>query len=87
MSKSTVHVFTADHQPATRYAVEFGTFKVIDELAIRAYIPASHVFRHSPRHTFYATCCGERRWAKHLTTQVYYDAQTFWCRKGHGCKA
>lgn len=82
-----VHVFTRDHQPATRFVVEFGSFQVIEDLAIRAYIPRRKVVHLKPRARVFARCCAQLRHAQHCTTQVYYDEQPFWCRKGRGCRA
>ena len=70
-----VHIFTADSQPATRYVVDVSTeatpFTVFNK----------------PRSLIVAACCGQRRWAKNLTVQCYYDESGFYCRKGKGCRA
>lgn len=68
----SLHLYTAPHQPATRYrvAVEDG-YRWI---------------RRSPRSLVFACCCLRRRRAGSCTVQVYYDGETTRCRPGKGCK-
>lgn len=82
-----MHIFAEGLQPATRHVVDLGTFKVIEDLAIRTYIPDRRVFRIKPAARVWVSCCRRRRVARNCVTQVYYDMQVFWCRQGRGCKA
>lgn len=68
-----IHIYTRPFQPATRY---------VDDCS-------GHVFwtRHRARHALWAGCCQQRRWAKYLRVQVYYDQLVFSCKPGHGCRA
>ena len=70
MSLRGVHVYTCPQQPATRYRDPF--LKRIVTRRATAVVPTS--------------CCRRRRVARNCTTQVYYDAQPFWCSAGKGCK-
>jgi hypothetical protein len=69
----TIHIFTANRQPATRYVVHVG----------------DHRFTMRCRRRTQIRCfsCGRHRWAAYLTAQVYYDGVYFHCKAGHGCKA
>ena len=66
-----VHIYRAPSQPATRFEIFFDK---------------RHIFRYAKRHLFPCRKCRKMRWAANLVTQVYYDAQYFWCREGKGCK-
>jgi hypothetical protein len=72
---TTIHIFTAEHQPATRYFVDVSPD--VEPFTVR----------NKPRSLIVASCCAQRRWAKHLTVQVFYDESDFYCRQGKGCKA
>lgn len=76
----SVHLYTRDHQPATRFVTDLGTFTA------GVYVPNRHWTRIPPKATVFTSCCGKRRWAKHCTVQVYYDMLPFWCKPGRGCK-
>jgi len=69
---STIHIYTTNHQPATRF---------VDRNSGKPFWT-----RMNPRRLLWCNACRQRRWAKYLTVQVYYDQILFWCRKGHGCK-
>ena len=69
-----IHIYTTNHQPATRYKVDLGRLKPV-------------VIRCSQRTLCRARCCEKLRWAGNLTVQVYYDDIRFWCRESKGCKA
>ncbi len=68
----TVHLYTASHQPATRYRVAVGN--------------GYRWIRRSPRSLVFACCCLSRRRAWNCTVQVYYDEVRAGCRPGKGCK-
>ena len=68
---NNVHIYTALHQPATRF---------VDHHSGRA-----HWFRYPARSLFRCQKCGINRWAKYMVAQVYYDSVRFWCAPGHGC--
>jgi hypothetical protein len=68
---STVYVYTRAMQPATRYVDPF--------------LP-SGVCGLRPDALVWTSCCRQRRRARNCTTQIYYDAQPFWCAPGKGCK-
>ena len=44
------------------------------------------VIKNKARALIYCRNCDKRRWAKHLSVQVYYDDVRFFCKPGHGCK-
>jgi hypothetical protein len=44
------------------------------------------VIKSAPRALRWCFNCDKRRWAKHLTVQVYYDGVYYFCSPGHGCK-
>jgi hypothetical protein len=67
-----LHVYRAKAQPATRYVVEVGEHR--------------HWVRSSPRRPMLTSCCQQRRIAKNLLVQVYYDMTRVFCRPGKGCK-
>ena len=69
---SSVHIYTAPSQPATRF---------VDRNSGRA-----HWFRYPSRHLFRCHKCGRKRQAGNLQVQVFYDSVRFWCAPGHGCK-
>ena len=71
---NAVHVYTRDHQPATRYRVDFGT------------PVGGRWFRNAGNRLLPTRCCGKLRPAKNLTVQTYYDDMPLWCRPGTGCK-
>lgn len=87
MSAPSIHIFTRNHQPATHYAVDFGNFTVIPDLAVRVYLPDVRWYGADPRDQIYTVCCRKRRWAKYLRIQVYYDGHYYSCQPGRGCKA
>lgn len=68
----TLHLYTAPHQPATRYRVAVGN--------------GYRWVRRSPRSLVFAYCCERARRAGNCTVQVYYDGENAWCRPGKGCK-
>ena len=41
-----------------------------------------HVVAHNPRAVFVCGQCRDRRWAKHLTIQVFYDLVRIRCADG-----
>lgn len=69
---SKVHIYTAKLQPATRFKDDTGarTFWI----------------RNPGNRLKLTACCHERRPAKNLLVQVYYDRNYFWCKEGKGCK-
>ena len=69
---STVHVYTAPLQPATKY-----TDDMFDPPAL---IECSGFKRYT------AWCCRKRRQARYLNVQVFYDGIRSWCAPGSGCK-
>lgn len=69
------HLYTAKHQPATRYRVFFDTNKR----------GKRWIITHKPRAHGWCRKCRRGRWYANLTVQVYYDGLRFWCRKGKGC--
>ena len=69
-----LHIYTASHQPATRYRVACG-----DVRPFWVKCPANRLY--------WCASCKKRRPARNLTVQVYYDGTAFWCRDGKGCKA
>ncbi len=72
---SSVHIYTAEMQPATRYVVDFGA-------------PMKRQwFKHSPRSLVGTWCCRKKRWAGNCGVQVFYDSIRTWCLQGKGCKA
>lgn len=73
MSESTLHIYRAGRQPATKYVVDVST-------EIKPF-----TISHHDRDQLYAMCCRKRRWTKYLTVQVYYDVIYFWCIAGRGC--
>jgi len=70
---STLHLYRAGEQPATRYRVGLNTRS--------PFWVTCH-----PRTQLWAMCCKRRRYARGLVVQVYYDAIYQWCKPGHGCK-
>lgn len=78
---SEVHLYTRDHQPATRFVTDLGQFEGGRYTSHRVWT------RLRPRARVWASCCKRRRWAAHCTVQVYYDMLPFWCRPGRGCNA
>jgi hypothetical protein len=71
MSEPAIHIYRARSQRATRF---------VDECTERRFI-----IRHRDRKLLYARCCNQRRWAKYLTVQVYYDYIAYWCAYPFGC--
>lgn len=71
---TSLHIYTAGHQPATRYKVDVAHGK--RPLWMKC----------KPNAMRRASCCFKRRMAKNLSAQVYYDTINFWCRKGTGCQ-
>jgi len=69
---TSVHVFRAPSQPATRYRIDLGDTSFTMVTRRRCLLPAM--------------CCRRRRRAANLTAQVYYDGPYFFCRPGKGCK-
>ncbi len=63
---SAIHVFRADAQPLTRFT----------DPHLRK------VIRNHPRAQFVCHWCRRRRWAKHLSVQVYYDTVRVLCTGG-----
>ncbi len=68
------HLYRAPYQPATRYHIALDGTRGV-------------TIRHHSRAQIRADCCKERRYARNLRVQVYYDCLRFWCRQGKGCKA
>ena len=66
------HLYTVPSQPATRF---------VDRSMARPIW-----FRCDPRRLWWTDCCGQRRWAKYVRVQVYYDGVRRWCADGHGCQ-
>ncbi|RPH65029.1 MAG: hypothetical protein EHM89_00370 [Acidobacteria bacterium] len=65
-----IHVYTAKRQPATRYRV-----------------PGFDYLHTTSPHAFvWCRCCKQRRRARFVELQVYYDMTNAWCRPGKGCK-
>ena len=60
------HLFTAPHQPATRF-IDYN------------FVPP-HTHRINPRRVLTCCKCGSRRWAAHMTVQVYYDSVRVYCK-------
>ena len=77
-SPGFLHVYTREHQPATRFVT------VLDDAAGKI---MRHWTRYPSNYLLPTSCCSKRRPAKNLTVQVYYDAVPFWCKAGKGCKA
>jgi hypothetical protein len=73
---TAVHIYTRNHQPATRFVIDIGFEK-----------PRRFWTRNPPHRLVPTSCCRKRRWAQHCTVQVYYDRVPFWCRPGKGCKS
>jgi hypothetical protein len=71
---SNLHIYTARHQPATRYLVDFGS-------------AGRHWIRNKPLELQRCWKCRKRRRCKNLVVQVYYDCCHYWCAEGKGCKA
>ena len=72
----SVHIYTRDHQPATRFVTVIYTGK-----------KDMRFWTRNPAHrTVPTSCCRKQRWAKNCTVQVYYDMVPFWCRPGKGCR-
>ena len=69
---SNVHIYTAPSQPATRF---------VDSLQSGP----PHWFRYPGRSLFRCQRCGQRRWAKYIQVQVFYDHLNARCAPGHGC--
>jgi hypothetical protein len=67
----TIHIYTAEHQPATDF-----WDSNID--------PPIHV-RHDPRMQIECRSCGRIRYARNMVVQVYYDDIRYFCGAG-GCK-
>lgn len=42
--------------------------------------------KHKPFTRLWTDCCRERRIAKNLSVQAYYDGPRFFCKDGKGCK-
>jgi len=68
----SVHIYTADLQPATDFVDRCGS------IIMR--------FHTEPRSLLRTDCCRKWRWAKYVRVQVYYDGLKWWCADGHGCK-
>ena len=71
---TTVHIFSAPLEPATRFN-------------IGAPVGKRQMIHWPARKLVAASCCWKRRWAGNCVMQVYYDALRFSCRKGKGCKS
>ena len=73
----TLHIYTAPHDSALRYDLNgggrFGEEEIWQE--------------NKPNRKLTAMCCYQRRAAKNLTVQVFYDDIRFWCVEGKGCKS
>lgn len=67
-----VRVYTARHQPATRFC------DVVNGRPLW--------FQCRRRALQQTACCRRRRWAVYTTVQVYYDSILYWCRPGRGCR-
>jgi hypothetical protein len=78
---TTLHVYTADHQPATRYRVDLGGLESVRRKKKR-YLRISQ----PPRSTVLTSCCRKFRAAANCTVQVFYDDVRYWCRHGVGCR-
>lgn len=68
----SIHIYTATLQPATRF--------------VDRSLGKPMWFRCNPRKVYWTDCCLQRRWAKYVLVQVYYDCTRRWCVAGHGCK-
>jgi len=67
-----IHVFRANDQPATRFAIDLGGTRLWTRFRRRTPLPC---FK-----------CKRRRWAANLVAHVYYDGTYFYCRPGKGCR-
>jgi hypothetical protein len=65
-NKRMLHIFRANCQPLTSYAIEIG-----ERSPLR--------LRNHPRKQFECDQCWRKRWAKNLVIQVYYDGVYIWC--------
>jgi len=63
---TTLHIYAAKAQPATRYT----DMTMGDPI----------VFKNPPRKLIRCHACGKLKWAKNLTAHVYYDGTNFYCR-------
>lgn len=69
---SSIHIYTANHQEATRY---------VDDCA-----GTRRVIMNAPGALIRTRCCEKKCRAKYLTVQVFYDCLNFWCKPNYGCQ-
>ena len=90
MTVTTVHIYRAPAQPATRFVTDLSCQTACRRTAptwLRVrWVTRRPVPRFAPGRLPPASCCARRRPARNLTVQVYYDAAPFSCRAGTGCK-
>ena len=68
----TLHIYTANKQPATKFVDTAGNEPLHMGFA--------------PDKLIYTDCCGKKRKAANCVVQCYYDHLAIWCADGHGCK-
>ena len=68
---SHVHIYAAPGQPLIRHWVDFG------------FDDGGRWCERNPRKQFRCSVCGQRRYAKNLLIQVYYDCSYIFCAEGH----
>jgi hypothetical protein len=70
-----VHIYTAPMQSATHYFDDKCEGK------------ENHFWiDHAAHRLLWCWNCRQRRWAKNLFAQVFYDSERFWCKPGTGCR-
>jgi hypothetical protein len=68
-----VHIYVAPKQDATHYVLDVGPTHIMH-------------FRNSPRRQMQCFNCGERRYARNLVAQAYFDGTYFFCKDKELCE-
>ena len=67
-----LHIYTADHQPATAWIDRCGERELHGGF--------------NPDDKIYTNCCGKKRLANRCVVQCFYDGMSVWCAPNCGCK-